>query len=225
MKIRTILFIVPLLLCFSCGGKGHSADTKAVDNDSIARVRDGYCRTADGRLILRSLKALRYLHTADTADLIDLSRQGFREMPDLSAYNARALNLSANSLTGTFPTSRLPHGLRSLDLSRNRIDTLYFPHTLERLNVSRCDLKFISSDRLDAEILTTLSLLDISYNKDIGDVKEVVESNIDTLITTGSPKFCRWWWDDPLKKEEENKYPRTEDVIIREDSEAQSAPQ
>ena len=194
MKIRTILFIVPLLLCFSCGGKGHSADTKAVDNDSIARVRDGYCRTADGRLILRSLKALRYLHTADTADLIDLSRQGFREMPDLSAYNARALNLSANSLTGSFPTSRLPRGLRSLDLSRNRIDTLYFPHTLERLNVSRCGLKFISSDLPAIKGVTRLSLLDISYNKDVWGVDEVTESNIDTLIKTGSPQFCWWWW-------------------------------
>ena len=111
------LFIVPLLLCFSCGGKGHSAGTKAQNSDSIARVRDGYCRTADGRLILRSLKALRYLHTADTADIIDLSRQGFREMPNLSAYNARTLNLSGNSITGTFPTSRLPRGLRSLDRS------------------------------------------------------------------------------------------------------------
>ena len=194
MKIRTILFIVPLLLCFSCGGKGHSAGAKALDSDSIARVRDGYCRTADGRLILRSLKALRYLNTADTVDLIDLSRQGLKEMPDLSSYNARALNLSANSLTGSFPTSRLPHGLRSLDLSRNHIDTLYFPHTLERLNVSRCGLKEISSD-LSAKIGTTrLSLLDISYNKDVWGVDEVISSNIDTLITTGSPKFCWWWW-------------------------------
>ena len=137
------LFILLLPLCFSCGGKGHSADTKAVDSDSIARVRDGYCRTADGRLILRSLKALRYLHTADTADIIDLSRQGFKEMPDLSAYNARALNLSGNSLTGTFPTSRLPRGLRSLDLSRNSIDTLYFPNALRHLNVSRCDIRLL----------------------------------------------------------------------------------
>ena len=195
MKIRTILVIVPLLLCFSCGGKGHPAGAKTQDSDSIVRVRDGYCRTADGRLILRSLKALRYLNETDTADLIDLSRQGIKEMPDLSAYNARALNLSANSLTGTFPTSRLPRGLRSLDLSRNRIDTLYFPHTLERLNVSKCGLKYISSNLPAKKGVTRLSLLDISYNKDVWGVEEVITSNIDTLITTGSPKFCWWWWD------------------------------
>jgi hypothetical protein len=186
MNIRTILFIVPLLLCFSCGGEGHSAGTKAQDSDSIARVRDGYCRTADGRLILRSLKALRYLHTADTADLIDLSRQGIREMPDLSAYNARTLNISGNSLTGTFPTSRLPRGLRSLDLSHNSIDTLYFPNALRHLNVSRCDIRLLWTRTSWEKEKVNLKYLDLSYNQHIRSEFGFDIFTVDTLILTRS---------------------------------------
>ena len=186
------LFIVPLLLCFSCGGKGHSAGTKAQDSDSIARVRDGYCRTADGRLIVRSLKALRYLHTADTADLIDLSRQGIKEMPDLSAYNARALNLSRNSLTGTFPTSRLPRGLRSLDLSRNRIDTLYFPNALRHLNVSRCDIRLLWTRKSWKKEKVNLKYLDLSYNKRIRSEFGFDIFTVDTLIFTHSACDLRY---------------------------------
>ena len=186
------LFILLLPLCFSCGGKGHSADTKAVDSDSIARVRDGYCRTADGRLILRSLKALRYLHTADTADIIDLSRQGFREMPNLSAYNARTLNLSGNSITGTFPTSRLPRGLRSLDLSRNSIDTLYFPNALRHLNVSRCDIRLLWTRKSWEKEKVNLKYLDLSYNQRIRSEFGFDIFTVDTLIFTHSACDLRY---------------------------------
>ena len=192
MNTKFFLFILLLPLCYSCGGKGHSADAKATDSDSIVRMRDGYYRTADGKLILRSLKALRYLSEADTADLIDLSRQGIKEMPDLSAYNARALNLSANSLTGSFPTSRLPRGLRSLDLSRNRIDTLYFPNALRHLNVSRCDIRLLWTRKSWKKEKVNLKYLDLSYNKRIRSEFGFDIFTVDTLILTHSACDLRY---------------------------------
>jgi hypothetical protein len=53
-------------------------------------------------------------------DALDLSHQGLLQLPDLSSYSIKKLNISGNKLD-TIPLSLLPKNLEKLDASKNNI--------------------------------------------------------------------------------------------------------
>jgi hypothetical protein len=83
------------------------------------------------------------LNTNDTINLLDLSGRSLKEMPDLSKFKVRKLNISNNNLDSLI-ISYLPNYLVQLDASNNKIaNPLNFVNvknikTLTKNNTSKC---------------------------------------------------------------------------------------
>ncbi len=65
-------------------------------------------------------KLLSKLNTNDTIDLLDLSGRSLKEMPDLSKFKVRKLNISNNDIDSLI-VNYLPNYLVQLDASNNKI--------------------------------------------------------------------------------------------------------
>lgn len=114
------------------------------------------------------------LNSNDTIQLLDLSYKNIKELPDLSRFKVKKLNISHNSLD-TLVMKNLPIYLVDLDASNNKIkNTFNFVYAVERLGfeVKNNISKYIKKINLSNNEIKGVSFL---LNKT--EIKRIVLSN------------------------------------------------
>lgn len=114
------------------------------------------------------------LDSRDTIPLLDLSYKNIKELPDLSRFKVRKLNISHNNLD-TLVLKNLPTYLVDLDASHNKIkNTFNFVYAVERFGFKLKDniSKYIKQINLSNNEIEGISFL--LYKTEI---KRIVLSN------------------------------------------------
>lgn len=154
------------------------------------------CKSSKNNLLLR--KEISYY------EVLDLSNKSLTEIPDLSNYTIRELNLSHNKIT-LYDESKLPKGLSKinishnklngylriesfnymdeLNISNNRIDSLYVQACLKKINASYNNLTLIHMGCFKDKGMDTLN---ISHNVFLDNIvrfnprlfKKIIRNNI-----------------------------------------------
>lgn len=139
------------------------------------------------------------LQSGKVYDEIDLSNLNLAEMPDLSRYNIRKLDISNNNIV-TFSSSLLPKGvekikisnnklrgkfliqlkdsilrIKSLDISNNYLESVVIHCPLNKLNVSNNKLSHLDVN------YRKMSYIDISDNKQLSNIVYFNPKKIDTI--------------------------------------------
>ena len=108
--MKWIILLLTCLISISCNSQNH----KDTDAEDYIIEKDTY-RAAHPKLL-----QLRRLPWGTHIDTLDLSNDGLREIPSLSMYFIKHINL-AHNLIDSINVHRLPNGLHSIDLSYNRL--------------------------------------------------------------------------------------------------------
>lgn len=108
--MKWIMLLLTGLISISCNSQNH----KDTDAEDYIIENDTY-RAAHPKLL-----RLRRLPWGTHIDTLDLSNDGLREIPSLSMYFIKHINL-AHNLIDSINVHRLPNGLHSIDLSYNRL--------------------------------------------------------------------------------------------------------
>lgn len=114
------------------------------------------------------------LDSRDTIQLLDLSYKNIKELPDLSRFKVRKLNISHNNLD-TLVMKNLPIYLVDLDVSHNKIkNTFNFVYAVERFGFKSKDniSKYIKRINLSYNEIKSVSFL--LYKTEI---KRIILSN------------------------------------------------
>lgn len=151
---------------------------------------------------LTKLEKLFLLSRDSVINHYDLSNDSIVELPDLSAYTIKSLDLSNNFLD-TIVTSNLPKKmerlnlsynryegclairentipyLKELDMSHNNLKTIYIHEALYRILLSYNDLTIACFDHKN------LCYLDVSYNYNMPSEVCFEPTQIDTVIRDG----------------------------------------
>ncbi|MDO3695790.1 hypothetical protein QVZ41_13150 [Wenyingzhuangia sp. chi5] len=144
------------------------------------------------------------LNPLDTINLLDLSYKNIIELPDLSKFKVRKLDISHNNLD-TLILKNLPKYLVNLDVSHNKLKKEYLfisPKSgcldyIKQINLSNNEievigfsfLRFIERINVSNNKLHTIGLsdeklkyLDISNNKKLSNIVNFFPTDIDTII-------------------------------------------
>lgn len=118
-------------------------------------------------------KLLAKLNTNDTLDLLDLSGRYIKEMPDLSKFKIRKLNIS-NNLLDSLLIDKLPNYLIELDASNN-----YISNNLNFIYVANENkkLKNNTSKNLKKINLSNNQIIGVSFYMHDTDIDHIVLSN------------------------------------------------
>ena len=108
--MKWIILLLTCLISISCNSQNH----KDTDAEDYIIEKDTY-RAAHPKLL-----QLRRLPWGTHIDTLDLSNDGLREIPSLSMYFIKHINL-AHNLIDSINVHRLPNWLHSIDLSYNRL--------------------------------------------------------------------------------------------------------
>lgn len=145
------LLLFPTIIFLSCNSF-YSKDSRKIDTQEIVSR----------------------LSTNDTINLLDLSNQNLKEIPDLSNYKIRKLDISNNNLDSLL-ISNLPSFLCELDASNNNISN---------------KLNFISVGNDEKKLKTNtsryLKKINLSHNRIEGITFYMHESEIDSIILSNN---------------------------------------
>ena len=175
-------YILIILLFASC------LKNKNSDDENVTDIR------------LSKLEQLMLIPQDSVLDYLDLSNDSILEIPDLSSFRIRSLNLSYNKIDTLIVTS-LPKDIEELDVSHNCLKSiLYISHndipTLKRLDLSDNQLEEFESscsllNKLDLSnnnlikislIDGNLEYIDISSNPRLSNIVDFPHQYIDTVI-------------------------------------------
>ena len=109
-EMKRILLLLGCMLCLGCSPqrqKDAAAADKTTQDDALGAAHPKLLR-------------LRRLPWGTHIDTLDLSNDGLHEIPSLSMYFIKHINL-AHNLIDSINVHRLPNGLHSIDLSYNRL--------------------------------------------------------------------------------------------------------
>lgn len=174
---------------------------------------------------LSKLEHLLHMRTDSVMEYYDLSHDSLTVMPDLSEYIIKSLDLSYNHID-TLPVSRLPKGLKSLNISHNALrgflniireaeTSLAIPilHTidisnnfltevrlampsLKRVNISNNNIRYFEAGMTNY----FYDYINMSNNPRLSNVALFKPSQVDTIIHDGirNDEPLIYYFDVPL---------------------------
>jgi len=171
-------------------------------------------QTAIPEVKLSKLEQLYLLPTDSVLNFYDLLNDSITELPDLSPYRIRSLNLSYNlidiNLIDETVLALFPQGIEVLNLSNNKLNgdffigsTKYRTEVNDSLTLKEVDISYNKLNRLAIGFplyriiashndltyvsvnYTNVQYLDISYNPNLSNKVNFWHNKIDTIVRDG----------------------------------------
>jgi len=208
-------YIIPISLCLvliACSLKKENKDSK---KNSSTDTKDIIVTKSDVANTLENIKE------GELINLLDLSSKALTEIPDLSKFSIKKLDLSNNNIT-LFEPEKFPKNLENLNLKNNKLNKVYMNYkdslllNLKKIDLSHNKIEKIILSNSPVEIYASNN--NLAYHPNMPNVVDFDADMIETVkrnnISNNKPLIATWKQKPKVNRGYQVKVTKEEERLI-----------